>query len=161
MDIQKTRDSKAADESARIWAQATARRDEGGAADAQSAEAGSLIRDVLDASEHSFLLVLSEDDTIVAFAAVEPQRDSDDPKKAELRYSGVDPEHWGAGWATRLLVALPDALREEGFDEAVLWVYHDNTRAIFVYESLAWQATDETRPHPTTGRVERKYRIKL
>ncbi|WP_460766973.1 GNAT family N-acetyltransferase [Mariniluteicoccus flavus] len=157
----KTRDTAAVEESARIWAEATAKRDESEASDVAVSEAAPLIHDLLEASDRSFLLTLSEDDGMLSFAAVEPQRDADDPKKAELRYLGVAPGHWGEGWARRLLVALPDAMREEGFDEAVLWVYADNTRAIFVYESMAWSATPEQRRHERTNRVEQQYRIKL
>ncbi|GAB3624039.1 hypothetical protein GCM10027418_21230 [Mariniluteicoccus endophyticus] len=165
MEIVKTRDSAAAEQSARIWAHAIAKRDEemagSEASDVSIDQAAPLIHEVLEASDRAFLLTLTDDSEMMAFAAAEPQRDSDDPKKAELRYLGVAPGHWGEGWARRLLVALPDALREDDFDEAVLWVYADNTRAIFVYEALAWQATDETRPHPVTGRIERKYRRSL
>ena len=111
MEIVKTRDTAAVEESARIWAEATAKRDESEASDVKVSQAVPLIHDVLDASDRSFLLTLSEDDEgMLSFAAVEPQRDGDDAKMAELRYLGVAPGHWGEGWARRLLVALP-ALR--------------------------------------------------
>lgn len=162
MDIVKTRDAQAIEEAARIWAEATAKRDDSEASDGVVSQTVPLIHDVLEASDRSFLLTLSEEeDGMLSFAAIEPQRDANDPAKAELRFIGVAPGHWGEGWARRLLVALPDALREEGFSEVMLWVYADNTRAIFVYESLAWVSTGETRPHPDTGRVEQKFRRSL
>lgn len=159
MEIVKTRDVAAVAEVSGVWAEAIAKRDD---IDVDVAAATELVRKSLEASEHSFLMTVKDEaGELMAVAAIEPERDTADDHAAELRYIGVAPGHWGEGWARRLLVALPDAMREEGYDHAVLWVYADNTRAIWVYESLAWSATDEHRPHEVTGRVERKYRINL
>lgn len=160
MEIYETRDSDAVTTAARIWSTATAKRDEVDATDDTYDEALPLIQKVIDSSDRSYLLVLSEDEEMLVFAALQPVG-ADGGELAELRYLGVAPGHWGAGWARRLLVALPDSLREHGFTEVELWVYADNIRAIFVYEAMGWQSTRDTRQHQVTGRTEQRYRLKL
>ena len=163
MGATKTRDPRVIEDAAAIWAQATAYRDDVDANDISVEDAVPLIRDVLAASPHSFLLAIAdpETDAVVCFAAVQPEREQSSPGRGELRYLGVSPEHWGEGWARRLLVALPDASRQEDFQDVILWVYADNTRAIWVYEAMGWNGTGRTRKHPVTGRVEAEYRLKL
>ncbi|MDO5683521.1 MAG: GNAT family N-acetyltransferase [Propionibacteriaceae bacterium] len=120
-----------------------------------------MIQEALDASERSFLLNLIQDDKTLVFVAIQPAREAEDDTVGELRYMGVAPGHWGEGWARRILVAVPGAMRDNGFDTGELWVYADNIRAIFVYEAMGWQGTDETRRHPVTNRVEQKFVLKL
>lgn len=160
MDIIETREADAIDTAARIWASATAKRDEVDAAEDAYRDAVPLITESVNRGRHAFLLTLIEEGEMLVFAAIEPVGDKDS-KRAELRYLGVAPGHWGAGWARRLLVALPDTLRKHGYDEAELWVYADNIRAIFVYEAMGWQATRDTRPHKVTGRTEQRYTLSL
>lgn len=157
MEIVKKRDASAADRAARIWAQATAKRDDNSAGMVDIESAIPLLKQVLDKSERSFLLTLTEGDEMLVFVAVEPSREAEDPTVGEMRYMGVAPGHWGEGWARRILVALPDAMRDSGFDTGELWVYADNIRAIFVYEAMGWTGTDQTRRHEITGRVEQKF----
>lgn len=157
MEIVKTRDASAADSAAHIWAHATAKRDESAPGTVDYARAIPLIQDVLDHSERSFLLTLTEGDKMLVFVAVEPSRDETDETIGEMRYMGVAPGHWGEGWARRILVALPEAMRDSGFDRGELWVYADNIRAIFVYEAMGWQGTNQTRRHELTGRTEQKF----
>lgn len=162
LEATKTRDPKLVAHAAEIWAQATAHRDDVRPNDVEVEESVPLIEKVLAASDRSFLLAVStEEEGVVSFAAVEPEREQTSETRGELRYIGVAPEHWGEGWARRLLVALPDAAREEKFDDVILWVYADNTRAIWVYEAMGWNATGRTRKHELTGRVEAEYRVKL
>lgn len=176
MEVIKTRESDLVEQVARLWTTATAHRDEVEPTDVDVAESVPLMRSVLKSSERSFLLVgkwtgegnaeesadedAREEDRIVSFGAVEPEQ-GEHETRGELRYLGVAPQSWGEGWARRLLVALPDAAREEKFDEVVLWVYADNIRAIWVYEAMGWGETGETRPHVKTGRTEAQYRLKL
>lgn len=157
MEIVKTRDASAADRAAHIWAHATAKRDENPASSVDYQSAIPLIQEVLDHSERSFLLTLTEDDEMLVFVAIEPSRAEDDETIGEMRYMGVAPGHWGEGWARRILVAVPEAMRENGFDSGELWVYADNIRAIFVYEAMGWQGTNVTRVHEVTGRIEQKF----
>lgn len=161
MEIIKTRDLDAADQAAHIWALATAKRDDDSLESVEHDEAIPLIRETLSSSDRAFLLTLNDDDTMMVFAAIGPARESDDPVVGEIRYMGVAPGHWGEGWARRILVAVPEAMRESGFTRCELWVYADNIRAIFVYEAMGWQGTNETRRHPATNRVEQKFVRKL
>lgn len=163
MHIVKTREEGAARKAAVIWAQATAKRDAEDVSNDDIEEAVRRIGDVLASSSRSFIATLSnpEDDAeMYAFAAFEPEGGTHETR-AELRYLGTSSEHWGEGWARRLLIALPDPLREAGFTEAVLWVFADNIRAIFVYEAMGWGATGEKRTHNGNGRVEAQYRLRL
>lgn len=163
MEIVKSRSEGAARKAARIWTQATAKRDAEQVSEADIDKAEDLISGVLASSERSFLATLSnpdDEDELYAFAAFEPESGSHETR-AELRYLGTSSEHWGEGWARRLLIALPDPLRESGFSDAVLWVYADNIRAIFVYEAMGWAATGDKRTHRDTGRVESQYRLTL
>jgi GNAT superfamily N-acetyltransferase len=161
VEIIKTRDLDAADRAANIWAHATAKRDEDSFEPVDFEEAIPLIRETLSSSDRAFLLALYEDDKMMVFAAIGPARGSDDPAAGEIRYMGVAPGHWGEGWARRILVGVPGAMRDAGFTRGELWVYADNIRAIFVYEAMGWQGTNETRRHAVTGRIEQKFVLKL
>ena len=162
MGATKTRDPRLVTQAATIWAEATAHRDEVEASDVATDQSIPLIEDVLAAADHSVLLAITNaDEGVVSFAADEPAREATHPDRGELRFLGVAPEHWGEGWARRLLIALPEASREEGFTDIILWVYADNTRAIWVYEAMGWNATGRTRPQEMTGRLEAEYRMKL
>lgn len=161
MEIIKTRDLEAADRAAHIWAHATAKRDDDSLNSVEYQQAIPLIRETLDKSDRAFLLTLTQDDNMLVFAAIGPARESDDPEVGEIRFMGVAPGHWGEGWARRILVAVPEAMREAGFSSGELWVYADNIRAIFVYEAMGWQGTHETRRHSVTNRVEQKFVRKL
>lgn len=175
MNIDKTTDHQSVVIAARIWAEATAKRDEDGRA--KPDHAMEKIQGVLDSSDRSFLLVLSgppnqgtrpgedegeasEESEIISFGVFEPEEDGE-PAQAELRYLGVDPNHWGSGWASRLLVAAPAALRSSDFNACVLWVHADNTRAIWVYESVGWVGTGNTRRNHQTGKMMEQYRLNL
>ena len=160
METVKTRDAAAAVEAARIWARATAKRDESDASDVDQQEAVQLIQESLDSSDRSFLLCLTSDEKMMAFAAIEPSRDAGD-SVGEIRYLGVAPGHWGEGWARRLLVAVPGGMRENDFASGELWVYADNIRAIFVYEAMGWIGTEQTRRHAVSDKVEQKFVLKL
>lgn len=150
-----------------IWARATAKRDAKVVNDTADSDSFELLNEMLQRSDRSFLLVLHDDqehdddeDALVAFAAIEPT-DQDNPEAAELRYLGVAPGRWGEGWARRLLVAIPEHLRERNFERINLWVHAENIRAIFVYEAMGWIATGENRIRESTGWVEGQYRLSL
>lgn len=150
-----------------IWARATAKRDAKVVNHTADADSSGLLTAMLQRSDRAFLLVLNdeqehddEEDALVAFAAIEPT-DEENPEAAELRYLGVAPGRWGEGWARRLLVAIPEHLRERNFDRVSLWVHAENIRAIFVYEAMGWIATGENRVRESTGWVEGQYRLSL
>ena len=95
------------------------------------------------------------------FASVGPSRDA--PDEGEVYAIYVDPEHWGTGRGRALMDAALDALREAGFEEAILWVLDDNPRARRFYEAGGWQTDgamkeDEFLDTPVR---EVRYRISL
>ncbi|MFD9898813.1 GNAT family N-acetyltransferase [Mesorhizobium sp. NPDC059025] len=149
------------DAAARIWAEATSRRDND--KDVPSLELSRpIIKRVLEISERSFLLMVFEDadgGRPVAFTAVAPVPGDED--MAELHYLGVEPPSWGRSYGAVALVATQDALLERGFAVARLSVYVDNQRAVQFYQRGGWQPHGEALPHPRTGKPEQRYRLFL
>ncbi|MEV8516602.1 GNAT family N-acetyltransferase [Dactylosporangium sp. NPDC051484] len=145
------------DAAARIWAETTAARD--GDEDVAPLElARPLIQAVLDSSPRSMLLVADEDGQTIGFAAMQPWgRAREDAAIAEVRYVGVSPRVWGTGAGRQLMAAVRDALAKAGYEQAVLTVYIDNTRAVRLYEGLGWRVQGAPAPHPRSGRLEQQY----
>ena len=70
MEIVKTRDTSIAHRAARIWALATAKRDDNIADSDVEAAALPLIQDSLDSSERAFVLALMQEEDMLAFVAI-------------------------------------------------------------------------------------------
>jgi ribosomal protein S18 acetylase RimI-like enzyme len=88
-------------------------------------------------------VIVAEDDAVVqGFVAVGPCEGSEG--FGELFAIYVEPSLWGRGIGRELCRAAEEALREEGFREAILWVWEDNARARRLYEARGWRV-DETR----------------
>ncbi|MGW1676449.1 GNAT family N-acetyltransferase [Saccharopolyspora sp. NPDC002376] len=142
-------------DAARIWAEATAARDQEEVAPLQFATP--IIQGVLDRSPRSLLLVAVVGDAALGFAAVEPV----DSSTAEVSYVGVHPDAWGSGVGTSLVKELPSQLSARGFTHAQLMVYVDNHRAVRLYESAGWRAVGRPAPHPRSGKPEQQYVLSL
>jgi ribosomal protein S18 acetylase RimI-like enzyme len=106
----------------------------------------------------SMLVVGTAEGRIVAFATAEPTPTNG---TAEVRYLGVDPDHWGRGLGGMILARVAHELASAGFSAAELLVYADNDRARRLYERMGWEHRDELSVHPRTGRVELRYRRRL
>jgi ribosomal protein S18 acetylase RimI-like enzyme len=144
------------DDAARIWAEATAKRDSDPEV-APLALSRPVIDAVLTSSLRSRLLVaVDATEQVVGFIAVQPIGDSD---VAEVRYLGVQPRVWGSGVATALLDALPKWLSAAGFTSAVLSVYTDNQAAVASYVQAGWVPTGDATPHRRSGRPEQQYEL--
>jgi GNAT superfamily N-acetyltransferase len=94
------------------------------------------------AATHRALVAL-EANTVVGFAATGPCDDPDaDPiRDAEMTVLVVDPDHVGQGHGSRLLAAMADTARADGFTRATTWVFStDDTMRAFL-ASAGW-ATD-------------------
>ena len=150
-------DPRDIDGAARVWARATAKRD--GKREIPPLQAA---RDVLLDSlqkERSTFVVATEEGEVLGFATAEPAASR---RVAEVRYVGVDPEHWGDGVGKAVLARLAVELAFAGFGSAQLLVYADNVAARRLYERMGWH-WDRQRPsiHPRTGKPEVRYRLLL
>ena len=98
-------------------------------------------RSHLERSDARPLLVAVVDGVVVGFAVVGPEARPDGAgARGELYAMNLDPDHWGHGIGRALLRRSSAALAESGYDEAVLWVVPENTRARSLYESEGWRA---------------------
>jgi GNAT superfamily N-acetyltransferase len=88
-------------------------------------------------------------DPIVGFVFAE--RCADEPEAGEVDAIYVEPSAWGTGAGRRLLARAEDELREQGFDEAILWVLEDNPRARRFYETAGWSLDGGRRTWPQMG----------
>ena len=75
----------------------------------------------------------------------------------EIFYLAVDPDAWGCGIGSRLLLSAEDHARKVGRETLELWVINDNQRAIRVYERSGWLGTDEVKRDTRSGRLERRF----
>jgi ribosomal protein S18 acetylase RimI-like enzyme len=137
-------------EAARIWAAATAHRDDD-PEPAPTEEALPIVRDGLEPAGAS-LHVARRAGRAVGFAVVVPRGEG-----LEILYLGVDPADWGGGVAGRLLGDVVSRARESARSTVDLWVYDDNARAVAVYERSGWAGTTDVRTHPRSGRSERRF----
>jgi len=95
---------------------------------------------------HRLLVALADDD-VVGFAAVGPSEDPDsDPEAdAELVELLVDPGHGRAGHGSRLLSACVEAMRDEGFRRARVWVLASDEVLSGFLVSAGWAPDGATR----------------
>lgn len=135
---------------AAIWARAKARRDQ----DPEPATVEDTIPGIRRrlSLEGARLLLARRDSGPVGFTLFAPRAQT-----LEVFYLAVDPDAWGCGVASRLLLTAEDQARQLGRETLELWVIDDNARAIGVYERAGWVGTDEVRRDPTSGRLERRF----
>jgi len=137
-------------ECAGIWARATACRDqESEPASVEEVMPGIVRRLSIDGAE---LLLARRGGHPVGFTLVAPRAAT-----LEVFYLGVDPDAWGSGVGTRLLLSADDHAREIGRETLELWVINDNERAIRVYERSGWVGTEEVERDTSSGRLERRF----
>lgn len=139
------------DGAARVWARATAFRD--GKAEVPSVEdARPVLLDSLRKERSTFVVAVDES-AIVGFATAEPTANAD---AAEVRYVGVDPDHWGSGVGGAVMARLADELAAGGFLSAQLLVYADNDAARRLYERVGW-TWDRQEPTSTPAPRSRRF----
>ncbi len=145
------------DAAARIWADATAARDDSPTV-APLDLARPVITAVIESSPGAILLTaLERGDVPLGFVVSAPSGH----ERAELHYLGVSPGAWGRGIGTILLTAFARHLRAAGFALGELWVYRNNYPAVMLYETLGWRFDGPTRVHPRSGRTEVHYTLDL
>jgi ribosomal protein S18 acetylase RimI-like enzyme len=148
MQVAEAHGTDAVQESAAIWAHATTLRDQQPAT-VEGARPGIQRRLRIPGAK---LFLARRADRPVGFALVAPR-----PQTLEVFYLGVDPEAWGSGVGTRLLLSVEDHAREIGRETLELWVINDNERAIRVYRRSGWVGTEEVQRDTSSGRLERRF----
>ena len=90
-------------------------------------------------ARHRVLVALERND-VVGFAAVAPSDDPDaDPlADAELVVLAVHPDHTGAGHGSRLLAAVADTCRADGFTRLTAWLLSQDDTGRRFLESAGW-----------------------
>jgi ribosomal protein S18 acetylase RimI-like enzyme len=88
-----------------------------------------------------------------------PCREADlGPEAAELVAMYVDPGHWRQGVGQALMRAALERLAGLPYEEAVLWTFKENERAIAFYERYGWRPDGAEKIHPRTGEPAVRYR---
>ena len=88
---------------------------------------------------------------VVGFALVGPEGNNSEARDGELHVINVDPDSWGTGAGPALHDEALEALRDVGFERAVLWVHPENRRARHFYESRGWHSDDVRRVETVLG----------
>jgi GNAT superfamily N-acetyltransferase len=103
------------------------------------------------------------DGELAGFATVSRSRDEDVPQAGELCALYVDPDHWRDGVGRRLLAESRRLMREEGYEEAILWVLVGNETAERFYEADGWRRDGSERTEDPWGVVSQviRYRRRL
>lgn len=107
------------------------------------------------------VLVALDEDRVVGFAALGPATDADrDPDRdAELYLLLVDPAATGAGHGSRLLQAVADHLREDGFSTAVSWLLAADEGLAGFLIGAGWAPDGSTRDLDVPGHGVRQVRL--
>ncbi len=98
------------------------------------------------------VLVALERNTVVGFAATAPSEDPDaTPTDGEIVAFHVDPQWFGLGHGSRLLAAVVDTLRADGFVRSRIWqVAGDDALRAFL-EPAGWMPDGAHRTLDLTG----------
>ena len=98
------------------------------------------------------VLVALERNTVVGLAATAPSEDVDaGPGDAEMVAFHVDPDAIGAGHGSRLLTAVVDTMRADGFSHARVWLVAGDDAVRGFLESAGWAADGAHRELDLTG----------
>jgi ribosomal protein S18 acetylase RimI-like enzyme len=122
-------------------------------------------RDLLSApTADRWTLVAESSGQVVGFASAGVPRDDEMTRlTGEVYAIYVLPSCWDKGVGRSLISYAQRQLKEQGFDEAVLWVLADNERARTFYERAGWRPDGGTKQATFGGRevTEVRYRIAL
>jgi ribosomal protein S18 acetylase RimI-like enzyme len=105
------------------------------------------------------LLVATEGETVVGFAAIGPEEH--DETTGEIYTLGVDPGHRGNGNGSRLLNAAVDTLRAGDFGTVTMWVlaHDEQTRAFVTAGGMQPDGAWRDRVVAADGRTAREVRL--
>lgn len=82
--------------------------------------------------------VAARSGVVAGFVGIGPSRDPVEPELGEVDTIAVDPVHWRSGVGTVLMRTALDALRDDGYREAILWTLADYDRGQRFYLSAGW-----------------------
>ena len=68
------------------------------------------------------------------------------------------PDYMKKGFGSKLLAAVLDRLKEQGYDDVFLWVLEENTQARRFYEKNGFSCTDDYREDVISGKALREVR---
>ncbi|MGH9895299.1 MAG: GNAT family N-acetyltransferase [bacterium] len=92
--------------------------------------------DLVSMAERNLALVIEEGWSVLGFARLAPSADGSD---GEVQAIYLDPDHWRQGLGRVLMTAAEEALAEQGWNEAILWVLEENESARRFYEAMGWK----------------------
>jgi GNAT superfamily N-acetyltransferase len=98
------------------------------------------------------VLVALDRNTVVGFAATAPSEDPDaEPADGEVVAMHVDPDATRAGHGSRLVSAVADTLRADGFSHARIWLLAGDDAVRRFLEPTGWAADGAHRQLDLTG----------
>lgn len=109
---------------------------------------------------HMHWLVVDGERGLAGFASLGASRDEPEPA-GELFAIYVLPDESGRGVGQALMSETLTRLRAEGFGEAILWVFEDNTRARRFYEAAGWRADGGSKDEEWLGTAVREIRYRI
>jgi GNAT superfamily N-acetyltransferase len=87
-----------------------------------------------------FNLVAEYDGEVAGWLCAGPSRDDDrSATTGEIGAVYIHPDHWRSGVGSALMTVALQRLAEEGYTEAILWVFEENPGARRFYERFAWR----------------------
>jgi ribosomal protein S18 acetylase RimI-like enzyme len=99
--------------------------------------------------------VAEQDGHIVGFAMTGLSRDSDvPPSTAEVFAIYLAQQVAGKGVGRALFARAVDELRNQGYEQAVLWVLASNTRARKFYEAARWTPDGARKTEKMPGNIQ-------
>ena len=109
--------------------------------------------------------VAESSNTIIGIASLGAARDEDldRDKVGELYLIYLLKNYWGQGIGKALWLKALEDLKEKGYQEAMLWVLEDNTRAQRLYEAAGFKSDGAKKTESLGNTVlnEIRYRRKL
>jgi len=111
----------------------------------------------------SLTLVADQDDDVVGFCSVTaPSRDDDaSDRTCEVAAIYVEPDVWREGIGRALLNTALRQVRENGWNEATLWVFAENDAARAFYNRFGFAPDGTETRHERTGQTEVRLRASL
>ncbi|HEY3780133.1 MAG TPA: GNAT family N-acetyltransferase [Fimbriimonadaceae bacterium] len=108
--------------------------------------------------------VLEADGHILGWCSIGPNRDEGSSElSGEVWAMYVHPDAQRKGVGTALMQQAISALRNAGYEDAILWVLTNNTQGRFFYEATGWKETLATKEIEMGGTalLETRYEIYL